>query len=334
MIDPVRVAAHLYGWCVSLFPPEFQREFGEELRGVFSCQAREAIQKSGYVGLLTVCWRELRDLPTNILREHAESLRKKVSRKPLVGVPGGWRLAGEGAIGFGTGMAIWILMRWLLDPTNSGMFTHYWAGLFRETVMFGFVGAIGWFMISRPLFPTSKVWQLVKWGATCGAAGGLGATLFVNNSFRLLTAHPGWHFPGYLIQTVGALICGAGYGMPILWEASDRKSASLLILLASAFFGIGFWISEVAFLLYFRLNIPMGWRMHFWGLPLAISAAIDGLVAGGLLAWLAGRIKPRLPKPEPAGKQNRPSILTSDEVKPWQYSVVDPMVSAEKTRII
>jgi hypothetical protein len=90
----------------------------------------------------------------------------------------------------------------------------------------------------------------------------------------------------------------------------------------------------VAFLLYFRLNIPMVWRMHFWGLPLAISAAIDGLVAGGLLAWLAGRIKPRLPKPEPAGKQNRPSILTSDEVKPWQYSVVDPMVSAEKTRII
>ena len=334
MIDPVAISTHIFGWCTSLFPLEFQREFREELQGVFSCKAREAIQKAGFVGLLEVCWRELRDLPTNVLREHAESFRKKVSRKLLDGVPGGWRRVGQGAIGFGIGMAIWILMRWLIDPTNNSMFTHYWAGLFRETVMFGFVGATGWFMISRPLFPAPKVWQLVKWGAITGAAGGLAATLFVSSSFRLVMAHPGWHFPGYLIQTVGALICGAGYGMPILWEPGDRKSASLLTLLASAFFGIGFWISEVAFLLYLRLNIPMGWRMHFWGLPLAISAAIDGLVAGGLLAWLAGRVKPRLPKPEPEGEQKRLSILASDQVKLKQQSCVNPVLSAGKTRII
>ena len=101
MIDPVRLATSLFGWCTQLFPKEFRRDYRSELQGVFRSRAKDAIQSGGIFALIAICLNELHDLPGNVLNEYLASFRKAFGQSRFLGSIRPLRCAGQGAIGFG-----------------------------------------------------------------------------------------------------------------------------------------------------------------------------------------------------------------------------------------
>jgi hypothetical protein len=64
----------IFGLLLHLYPTKFQYEYGEELQSDFDRQLEEARSVSGWE-FLSVCLRELRDLPVNLLQTHLEKKR-------------------------------------------------------------------------------------------------------------------------------------------------------------------------------------------------------------------------------------------------------------------
>ncbi|MFN2151064.1 MAG: hypothetical protein ACK2T5_05660 [Anaerolineales bacterium] len=67
---------HLYALLLRLYPRAFRAEFGAELQAVF---AQAAAESRGWMNVLRLFLRELRDLPENLLRQHWAVLRDKLT---------------------------------------------------------------------------------------------------------------------------------------------------------------------------------------------------------------------------------------------------------------
>ena len=65
----VQWITRLYAGMLRLYPPAFRQELGAEMQTVFNQVAVDA-ERSGWLSLLFVCWRELRDLPGNLAEAH------------------------------------------------------------------------------------------------------------------------------------------------------------------------------------------------------------------------------------------------------------------------
>lgn len=74
----MRFVVSLYTWLLKLYPPRFRAEFGEEMRAVFAEAAAEA-RRTGMASIAVVCLRELKDLPTSLLREHWHEILKGIA---------------------------------------------------------------------------------------------------------------------------------------------------------------------------------------------------------------------------------------------------------------
>ena len=66
--------ASIYKALLSLYPPAFRAEFGDEMQEVFSSAAEDARQSSRF-GMLEVLIGELRDLPASLLNAHRQARR-------------------------------------------------------------------------------------------------------------------------------------------------------------------------------------------------------------------------------------------------------------------
>ena len=58
-----------YKSLLRLYPPAFRQELGGEMQTVFEQVATDA-ERSGWLSLFFVCWRELRDLPVSLVEAH------------------------------------------------------------------------------------------------------------------------------------------------------------------------------------------------------------------------------------------------------------------------
>jgi hypothetical protein len=76
----VRVSIKLYSALIRLYPYRFRTEFAGEMEMIFADLLTEATQ-AGIGSVITLFWREFRDLPTNLLREHWLSHQKEVQMK-------------------------------------------------------------------------------------------------------------------------------------------------------------------------------------------------------------------------------------------------------------
>jgi uncharacterized Tic20 family protein len=72
MVNLEQGLAKLYRSMLGLYPARFREEFAAEMQAVFG-EALAAARCSGFWSLLRLCGRELRDLPTALLREHWSS---------------------------------------------------------------------------------------------------------------------------------------------------------------------------------------------------------------------------------------------------------------------
>jgi hypothetical protein len=296
MIDPVRVAANLYTGLTRLFPREFQGAFGEELQDVFYSMAKEAVFTGGTQALTVVCLRELHDLPGNILHEHLAGLRKTIMHSRFLGSVSPARSAGQGALGFGLGFGLLIVVRWLSDPRNAMMFTHYGASLLRETLMFSLMAALGWLMICRSVFSPLQIKRISVASLQIGGLGGLLGTSFIGFSYHVFGSQlymiP---FFGTLVQFTAAVIYGAFFGAIFGFLEGRGERLIHLAWHGSACFGFSFLISEAAFRLFYLLPVSWSWRQEYWVIPLAVTAAISGSIGGALLGWVVGQEKPPQP---------------------------------------
>ncbi len=69
MSTPVLWVTRLYASLLRLYPPAYRQELGAEMQTVFHQVAVDA-ERSGWLSLLFVCWRELRDLPGSLVEAH------------------------------------------------------------------------------------------------------------------------------------------------------------------------------------------------------------------------------------------------------------------------
>jgi hypothetical protein len=69
----VHAVVAFYRLLIRLYPRHFRDEFAEEMTAVFSEAITEAAQTTG-LNLLLFCWRELRDYPFSLLRQHWRNL--------------------------------------------------------------------------------------------------------------------------------------------------------------------------------------------------------------------------------------------------------------------
>jgi len=324
MIDIIKVSTGVYGWCTRLFPREFKREYKEELQGVFTSLVKDSVRRGGMWGLIKICGRELRDLPGNILHEHLAEMRKRFGRNPIPGAVSPWRSAGKGALGWGIGLVLMILLRWRFDPSNDLEFRNFGLGLLLEGVLFGMAGALGWLVLGRALSPDTRLKRLVFSGLFFGVVGGLVGSLFVWNSYQFVDTHldlPSSFF-GYLISFLCSLIYGACFGVPIVFEPGFRQRSTSLVLCAAIFMGIGWLCGEAIFHLYGLLNMSYEWRLQYWGIPLAVSAEVHGLVAGALFGWVVGRKKPR----QPDSETSKPSTGSSMQPSGSQRFTINSLI--------
>jgi hypothetical protein len=89
-----QILARMYTRLLSLYPRRYRAEYGEELRAVFSLLVNEAAQR-GRFSVIRLGWREMRDMPGAVIREHRRERRKrKMATKTSVlptFEPGSWR---------------------------------------------------------------------------------------------------------------------------------------------------------------------------------------------------------------------------------------------------
>jgi hypothetical protein len=115
---PLTILTVLYGWLLSFYPRAFREEFGEEMLLDFGDKL-ESASLTGIFPLSAVLFRELRDIPINLLKSHWKESRmiRILSSQPV-------NHALRGSLGYGLVNALAILISWfvslkLVMPDNS-----------------------------------------------------------------------------------------------------------------------------------------------------------------------------------------------------------------------
>ena len=103
MSGMAHLITRVYGLLLRLYPRQFRVEFGDEMQCVFADAVNDAA-KRGLAAALTVCAREMWELPCNVVREHWGSLRKgSVRMNDTAAIddhPGSWLGTLTGALPF------------------------------------------------------------------------------------------------------------------------------------------------------------------------------------------------------------------------------------------
>ncbi len=142
-MDISRIAEKAFAAFLRLYPPGFQTEFREEIRGVFSESVQQA-ERQGVLAVLAVSLREAGDLPINLITEYWEELHmQKLQLSQPVIRPVWW-----GAVGFGLSAAVIDLVNSVMyltqsDVVNSPMrYWNFWVELFGYLVVGGLGGLL------------------------------------------------------------------------------------------------------------------------------------------------------------------------------------------------
>lgn len=286
-MNTIRHLTRSYERLLKLYPADFHAEFGEEMMDVFTC-ALQDVSRNGLFALGAVCLRELADFPKNLLHEYASRMGKKFGMKTPLPLLSPKQSASLGALGFGLGFALLILLRALIDPANNMAFTDFPSAWLRETLLFLLVGAISGTLIGAGSRSFLLIKRLMIAGTFGSGLGGCLGTLFLHLYYfgfagKFIEARQA-DFPiQWAVSMCIGLLTGAALGLA---QGTSWQSIRLSISGAVAF-GVSYPIGNVVF----GLTRIFWWQTQFpqhWAIPLAFSAMVDGLVAGAILGWAMG----------------------------------------------
>jgi hypothetical protein len=140
MMDISRIAEKAFAVFLRLYPPGFQAEFGEEIRGVFSETVRQAGRR-GILPALAVSLREAADFPLNLAAAYGEEMQmQNLQLSQPVLRPVWW-----GAVGFGLSAAVINLVNtaaYFTQADGAGSPLRFW-NFWGELIGYLVVGGLG-----------------------------------------------------------------------------------------------------------------------------------------------------------------------------------------------
>jgi hypothetical protein len=278
-----------YTKLLRLYPRAFLDEFGEEMLATFSASLVEVTMCSGR-NVLVLALREFRGLLTGAVREHARRLKEPTPRPK--------HLALRGALGFGVGYGLLIVLRYLVDLPVSLSGVTFDAAFLREVGGFTLIGALVAVLVGTSGARRSLV-SVVLLTLGLAAAGAL-ATLFLRVTHSLLEgAHPSAAVPRLtqiLVQTTAQVVIGGLSGAMLGAARWGRPAILRQALMGCAAFGVPFLVVEGFYTL--ATVLPVRWPPVGWVIPLSIFAATFGVLAGACLGLSLDRGR-RLTEREP-----------------------------------
>lgn len=278
-----------YEKLLNLYPADFRAEFGEEMADVFASALQE-VSRRGLHSILAVCLRELVDFPKNLLREYASRMEKQFGLKmpqPLLLSPK--QGASLGALGFGLGFALLILLRALIDPANNTILVNFGPTWIRETLLFMLIGALGGAAIGAGSRSFLLLKRFVIAGILgSGLAGSLG-TLFLYLYYRF--GVNGAFDQGPLINTLVVLtftlFFGTLTGSALGWAKGTQKQVARLSRAGATGFAIAYLFGQATF-----ASMRIFWAntvySELWFIPLTLNTMFVGLIGGAILGWAMG----------------------------------------------
>jgi hypothetical protein len=281
-----------YAFLVRLYPSEFRTEFDAEMKSVFTSRLHELSHEGRWSALAVVCLLELVELPLNLLREYASRLIKEIRMGNQLPALDPKRASLLGALGFGMGFALLILLRGLIDPANDAAFNNLGSAWLRETFLFATMGVLGGALIGFSGRSTRMSMRLALAGGLGCCIGGSLGTLFLY--WFYLLGFPGWMaettpaWLNYLPHIIASMIIGAFTGAALGVSQGDRQQTVRLTRAGAIGFAVAYIPGEIVF--YFAHIFWMNTQFsQFWAIPLAFTAMFNGLIAGAVLGWVMYR---------------------------------------------
>ncbi len=176
-----QILVRIYARMLGLYPRRYRADYGEELQTVFSLVVNEAAQR-GRFSVIRLGWRELRDLPGAVIREHWRERKKEMETEtsvPTTFEPAPWR-EGLAAIALFLLGALGCLLSWLhlvLPPWLAIGFLLYPLFMFALGLI---KGLRRWFLPYAGLVGCQLGWALTTRGTIMGIdtrAGWIGSLL-------------------------------------------------------------------------------------------------------------------------------------------------------------
>ncbi len=277
-----------YEKLLHLYPADFRAEFGEEMADVFA-SALQDVSRRDLSAMAAICLRELVDFPKNLMREYARILGNKfgVKAPPLL-LLSPKQGASLGALGFGLGFALLILLRALADPANNMAFRDFPSAWLRETLLFLLVGAIGGALLGAGSRSFLLMKRFVIAGTLGSGLGGCLGTLFLHFYYFGFTGEFNEaRQSGFLIQWAISMLIGLLIGTAFGLAQGFGQRSLRLGLMGVVAFGVSYPIGNLAF----GLARAFWWQTQLtqlWFVPLAFSSMVDGLIGGAILGWAMG----------------------------------------------
>ena len=278
-----------YAFLIRLYPTDFRAEFDAEMESVFSSRLHELAREGNWSALAVVCLRELVELPLNLVREYASRLIKEIRLGNELPALDPKRASLLGALGFGMGFGLLILLRAIINPANDDLLTNFGAAWLRETFLFAVMGVLGGALIGFSGKSARISTRLALAGGLGCCIGGSLGTLFLYWFYRF--GFPGWvaettpAWLNYLPQMIAAMLIGALSGAALGVSQGNRQQTVRLAQAGAIGFAAAHIPSEIGFSLarIFWMNTQYA---QFWVVPLAFSALISGLIGGAILGWV------------------------------------------------
>jgi hypothetical protein len=282
----LQIVQAAFGKLLFLFPKEFRKEFGEEMRDVFSEIIEDAIRK-GFPTFIWLCLLELVDLPVNAYIEHLAQLKKERYMNQYHDQLRPIRSAQLGALGFGIGFFIWAIVALNFKPASS-----WWdsplilAGvktLVEASLMF-FVCALGGLMLSLNHTGQRNTLRMMLAMAVGGAFGRL---VLFPLEYGIYFLHVESQFTETLM--IGGLFfmfSGAFAGGNLGRTICGRNGIGRFALIGGLAFGVGF----AFFFLLDEFVYSSGWSFNFL-LTYIANLTLGGIIIGGIFGWFWGKRK-------------------------------------------
>jgi hypothetical protein len=275
-----------YETLLRLFPTEFRKEFGDEMRDVFSEIIEDALRR-GFLTFLWLCLLELVDLPVNACLQHLAQHKKEKYMNQYHGQLRPIRGAQFGALGFGIGFFIWAIVALNFKPASSwwdspltlaGVKTLVEAGLM-------FVAcALGGLMLSLNHAGQRNTLRMML---AMAVGGTLGRLILFPLEYGIYSLHVESQFTETLL--IGGLFfmfSGAFAGGNLGRVIYGRSDVGRFALIGGLAFGIGF----AFFFLLDGFVSSSGWPFNFL-LTYIANLTLGGIIIGGIFGWFWGKRK-------------------------------------------
>lgn len=280
-----RYLTESYAKLLTLYPADFQAEFGEEILSVFGKALKEA-SCNGLSALIAVCLRELADLPKNLLREYVNKVRKDAAMKIQPPVFDSRNTAMLGALGFGLGYALLIVLRTIIDPYNHTILHNFGVTWVRETLLFMLIGALGGAFIGTGNQATRQIGRFALAGTLGSGMGGCLGTLllFLYYHFGVNGDFDRAPLLNLAVTWIGVMLIGSLTGCALGIAQNSKKQAFRLACAGAIGFGVSFIISELIFIPA-RAALFQTEFFQYWAILLTFSTLIAGAIGGAILGW-------------------------------------------------